>query len=90
MSFKNPFETTGSTQHCGLELSIDEKIYRASDRLWHEMNKSTPKGVRNKLTPEQFGKFIAMRDELIMEQKVEIAKLKMKINKLEQRLNNEL
>ena len=58
---------------------------------WHEQGDvSTPKGVRNKLTPEQFNKFIAMRDELIMEQKAEISKLKMKINKLEQRLSNEL
>jgi hypothetical protein len=38
------------------------------------------------MTEEYFSKVIAMRDELIFEQKDEISKLKMKINKLEQQL----
>ena len=46
-----------------------------------------PKEVRSEMTEELFDKVIAMRDELIFEQKDEIAKLKMKVNKLQQRID---
>ena len=45
------------------------------------------KGERMPMTEEHFDKVIAMRDELIFEQKDEIAKLKMKVNKLQQRID---
>ena len=45
-----------------------------------------PKEQRMKMTSENYYKIIAMRDELIFEQKDEIAKLKMKINQLQLKL----
>ena len=45
------------------------------------------KGERMPMTEEHFTKVIAMRDELIDDQREEISKLKMKVNKLQQKLN---
>lgn len=45
-----------------------------------------PKGERMPMTEEHFVKVCAMRDELILEQKDEISKLKTKVNKLQQKL----
>ena len=53
---------------------------------WHEMSKSPAKGETKVLTEIDYHKYLAMRDELIDEQKSEIAKLKMKINRLEQKI----
>ena len=58
----------------------------ARDAKWHEMALTPKKGERMPMTEAHFDKVIAMRDELIFEQKDEIAKLKMKVNKLQQRL----
>ena len=46
-----------------------------------------PKGEKMPMTEEHFQKVIAMDQELILEQKDEIAKLKMKVNKLQQRID---
>ena len=54
---------------------------------WRDIE--TPrKGQRMEMTEDNFNKIIAMRDELIFEQKDEIARLKMKVNRLQQRLNS--
>ena len=53
---------------------------------WRDIE--TPKkGQRMAMTEESFNKIIVMRDELIFEQKDEIARLKMKVNRLQQKLN---
>lgn len=44
------------------------------------------KGERMPMTEDHFYKVIGMRDELIFEQKDEIAKLKTKVNKLQQQI----
>lgn len=50
---------------------------------WHELDGETPaKDERMEMTKDNFYRVIAMRDELIEEQKNEIAKLKMKVNQL--------
>lgn len=54
---------------------------------WHEMALTPPKGEKMPMTEEHFQKVIAMDQELILEQKDEIAKLKMKVNKLQQRID---
>ena len=54
---------------------------------WHEIALTPTKGERMPMTETHFDKVIAMRDELIFEQKDEIAKLKMKVNKLQQRID---
>ena len=46
-----------------------------------------PKEVRSEMTEELFDKVIMMRDELIDDQRKEISKLKMKVNKLQQRID---
>jgi len=48
---------------------------------------TTKKGERMPMDEDNFYRVIGMRDELIFEQKDEIARLKMKINRLTQRLN---
>ncbi len=55
---------------------------------WHEMALTPTKGEKMPMTEEHFYKVIAMRDEFIFEQKDEIARLKMKVNKLNQKVNN--
>ena len=54
---------------------------------WHEIALTPTKGEKMPMTKEHFYKVIAMRDELIFEQKEEISKLKMKINRIQQKLN---
>tara|TARA_R110000796_G_scaffold153558_1_gene270114 strand:- start:999 stop:1190 length:192 start_codon:yes stop_codon:yes gene_type:complete len=55
---------------------------------WHEIALTPTKGERMPMTEDHYHKVIAMRDELIFEQKEEIAKLKMKSNKLQQRIDS--
>jgi CRISPR/Cas system-associated endoribonuclease Cas2 len=59
----------------------------AKNAKWHEMALTPNKGEKMPMTEAHFDKVIAMRDELIFEQKDEIAKLKMKNNKLQQRVD---
>ena len=51
---------------------------------WHDKGLTPKKGCLMEMTEENFDRVIAMRDEIIFEQKEEIAKLKMTINKLRQ------
>ncbi len=54
---------------------------------WHELPGETPKkDERMEMTQENFYRVIAMRDELIDEQRVEISKLKAKVNQLRLKL----
>lgn len=56
---------------------------------WHELGDPTPKkGEQMKMTSDNFYRVIAMRDELIDEQRQEISKLKAKVNQLRMKLNN--
>lgn len=50
---------------------------------WHETGMTPKKDKKMDMTQENFYRVIAMRDEIIFEQKSEISKLKQKINKLE-------
>lgn len=52
---------------------------------WYMMAETPVKGERMPMIEDHFNKVITMRDELIFEQKEEIAKLKMTINKLRQK-----
>ena len=54
---------------------------------WHEMALTPTKGEKMPMTEAHFDKVIAMRDELIFEQKDEIAKLKRRCNRLQQKLD---
>ena len=54
---------------------------------WHEMALTPPKGEKMPMTEEHFQKVIAMDQELILEQKDEIAKLKSRCNRLQQKLD---
>ena len=55
-------------------------------RSWHTLPGETPKkDNRMEMTQDNFYRVIAMSDELIHEQKAEIASLKSKINRLEQK-----
>ena len=56
-------------------------------RPWHSIGLTPAKGEPMEMTQENFYRVIAMHEELIMEQKDEISKLKMKINKLTQKDN---
>ena len=49
---------------------------------WHNDGQTPKKDERMGMTKENFYRVIAMRDEIIFEQKEEISKLKAKINKL--------
>lgn len=49
---------------------------------WHDNGITPTKGVKMKMTEENFYRVIDMRDEIIDEQRVEISKLKQKINQL--------
>lgn len=53
---------------------------------WREISQTPVKGYRMDMTEDNFNKVIAMRDELIFEQKEEIRKLKQRINKLNQKI----
>ena len=52
---------------------------------WHEIAPPTPKDKKIPMTEEYFYKVLAMNEELIFEMKDEISKLKMTINKLQQK-----
>ena len=52
---------------------------------WHEIAPPTPKDKKMPMTEEYFYKTLAMNEELIFEMLVEISKLKMTINKLQQK-----
>ncbi len=52
---------------------------------WFDKGLTPVKGERMEMTEENFDRVIAMRDELIFKQKDEIAKLKSKVNRLEQK-----
>lgn len=53
---------------------------------WHDNGVTPPKDKRMDMTQENFYRVIAMRDELIFEQKEEISKLKRALNNLELKL----
>jgi len=55
-------------------------------KQWHSDVAPVKKGTQMPMTEEYFDSIIKMRDELIDEQRVEISKLKMQVNKLQQRL----
>ena len=52
---------------------------------WHDKGLTPKKDSLMAMTEENFDRVIAMRDEIIFEQKDEIAKLKMTINRLRQK-----
>ena len=57
---------------------------------WHELPGKTPKkGEHMVMDEDNFNRVIAMRDELIDEQRVEISKLKAKVNQLTLKLESE-
>jgi hypothetical protein len=60
------------------------------EKKWHELALTPTKGEKMPMTEDQFQKVIAMDQELILEQKDEIAKLKMKINRLQQRVDGKV
>tara|TARA_R110000744_G_C19009216_1_gene522781 strand:- start:51 stop:227 length:177 start_codon:yes stop_codon:yes gene_type:complete len=54
---------------------------------WNEFaGETNKKDTRMEMTQDNFYRIIAMRDELIFEQKGEIARLKSKVNRLEQKI----
>jgi hypothetical protein len=55
---------------------------------WRDYKVTGTKGELMEMTEENFTKVCAMRDELIFEQKDEISKLKIKLNRLQQRLDS--
>jgi hypothetical protein len=57
-------------------------------KKWHELALTPKKGDKMPMTEAQFQKVLAMDAELILEQKDEISRLKMKINRLQQKLKN--
>jgi hypothetical protein len=56
---------------------------------WQDIAPPLKKGERIPMTEGYFYKVIGMRDELIFEQKDEISRLKMKVNRLQQKLNKQ-
>lgn len=54
---------------------------------WSDIGDIPVKGERMKMSEANFDRITAMRDELILEQKDEISKLKMTVNKLRQKIN---
>jgi len=54
---------------------------------WHDKGLTPVKGEKMEMTSENFYRVIAMRDELIDDQRKEISKLKVKINKLQQKVD---
>ena len=57
-------------------------------KKWYEIVLTPKKDKKMPMTEDHFYKVIAMRDELIFEQKDEIAKLKSKVSELRSKLNN--
>jgi len=64
---------------------IDEvEMLKKTKAPWHTLAGETPaKGERLEMTQDNFYRVIAMNDELIHQQKAEIAKLKQTVNKLQ-------
>ena len=60
------------------------------EKKWHELALTPTKGEKMPMTEDHFQKVIAMDQELILEQKDEIARLKMKINRLQQRVDGKV
>ena len=54
---------------------------------WHDKGLTPTKGVKMKMSQENFYRVLEMRDELIDEQRIEISKLKAKVNQLQLKLN---
>jgi len=54
---------------------------------WHDNGTTPKKGEKMEMTQINFYRVIAMRDELIDDQRKEISKLKVKINKLQQKID---
>jgi len=55
---------------------------------WFDKGLTPVKGKAMAMTEVNFNRVIAMRDELIMDQRNEISKLKMQVNKLKQRIES--
>jgi uncharacterized coiled-coil protein SlyX len=55
---------------------------------WHDKGITPTKDKRMEMTEENFNRVIEMRDELIFEQKMEISKLKSKVNELQLKLKS--
>ncbi len=53
---------------------------------WDREGLTPPKGETMVMTAENFDRVCRLRDELIHEQRVEIAKLKMRLNQREQKI----
>ena len=54
---------------------------------WHDKGLTPKKGEMMEMTEENFYRVIAMRDELIDEQRQEISKFKAKVNKLQSKVD---
>ena len=57
---------------------------------WQDMTETPVKGEPMPKTIEHYQKVLAMDDELIHEQRLEISRLKMTINQLRQRIKDEI
>jgi hypothetical protein len=58
-------------------------------KKWHELpGETAAKDKPMDMTQENFYRVIAMRDDLIDEQRVEISKLKAKVNQLSQKIKS--
>jgi len=55
---------------------------------WHGEGMTPPKDKRMDMTQENFNRIISMRDEIIFDQKGEIAALKNTVNRLELKLQS--
>jgi len=65
----------------------DIEKHNKFNNKWHNQGITPTKDKRMAMTEENFNRVISMRDELILEQKEEISKLKAKVNKLQQRID---
>tara|TARA_R110000851_G_scaffold298160_1_gene453626 strand:+ start:190 stop:435 length:246 start_codon:yes stop_codon:yes gene_type:complete len=63
----------------------EEQEKKDKEIKWHEIAPPTPKDEKMPMTEEYFYKTLAMNEELIFEMLAEISKLKMTINKLQQK-----
>ena len=53
---------------------------------WHSIGSTPAKGERMRMTEENFFRLLAMDAELIHDQRLEIAKLKMRLNQREKKI----
>ena len=81
-------DAKGARQLASDLISVANELLQVEDKkvTWRDYKVTGKKGELMEMTEENFTKVCAMRDELIFEQKDEIAKLKIKINKLQQKL----